>query len=335
MHEIDLKKYELRTDMLIDVAGEEKGCKTNSYFVDDVKVSWLKLEETNTIDKPAGNYLTIEFPDVTDTDNLDKVKKVLKKEMIKMLDLVGYDKSMKTCVIGLGNKSSTPDSLGPLVVSNVIVTKHLYDMGQEVDDKFSYVSAFYPGVTGQTGIETSDFIKAIIDKIKPNLVILIDALSSSSISRVNKSIQVTDAGITPGSGVGNQRKRISKSVLGVPVITIGIPTVTSATVIVADTINYMMKNFAYNKNLSSKKIDKFIKGSVNYLKDDVKLSSSDKKTFLGLVGTLSYEELSALTYEVLSPIGYNLMVTPKEVDFVITKLADLVSYAINNTLHEI
>lgn len=336
MHEIDLEKYEIRTDMLVDLTDEdEKQYKQNVSYKDDVKISWLNLEKENKLNKPAGNYLTLEFSDVTDTDNLNKVKNVFKEEFLKMLNLIGYNKNMKTCVIGLGNKNSTPDSLGPKVIDKVIVTKHLFDMHQSVDERFSSVSAFYPGVTGQTGIETSDFIKAIVDNIKPDLVILIDALSSSSISRVNKSIQVTDSGITPGSGVGNKRKEISRNTLGVPVVAIGIPTVTSASVIVADTINYMMKNFAYNKKLSDKKINKFINRPVNYLNGKVNVSINDKKTFLGLVGTLSFDELSKLVYEVLTPIGYNLMVTPKEVDFVIEKLSNLISFVINNTLHNI
>ena len=321
--------------MLVDLTDDEKQYKQNVSYKDGIKISWLNLDLGNKLNKPAGNYLTLEFEDVTDTDNLNKVQMVFKEELLKMLDLLGYDKTKKTCVIGLGNKNSTPDSLGPLVADKIIVTKHLFDMNESVDQRFSYVSAFYPGVTGQTGIETSDFIKAVVDKTKPDFVIVIDALSSSSISRVNKSIQVTDSGITPGSGVGNKRKEISKNTLGVPVVAIGVPTVTSATVIVADTINYMIKNFAYNKKLSDKKINKFINKPVNYLKKDVDITNDDKKTFLGLVGTLSFDELSKLVYEVLTPIGYNLMVTPKEVDFVIDKLSDLISFAVNNTIHDI
>lgn len=336
MHEIDLEKYEIRTDMLVDLTDEDKKqYKQDVSYKDGIKISWLNLDSENKLNKPAGNYLTLEFEDVTDTDNLNKVQMVFKEELLKMLDLLGYDKTKKTCVIGLGNKNSTPDSLGPLVADKIIVTKHLFDMNESVDQRFSYVSAFYPGVTGQTGIETSDFIKAVVDKTKPDFVIVIDALSSSSISRVNKSIQVTDSGITPGSGVGNKRKEISENTLGVPVVAIGVPTVTSATVIVADTINYMIKNFAYNKKLSDKKINKFINKPVNYLKKDVDITNDDKKTFLGLVGTLSFDELSKLVYEVLTPIGYNLMVAPKEVDFVIDKLSDLISFAVNNTIHDI
>ena len=238
-------------------------------------------------------------------------------------------------VIGLGNVKSTPDALGPFVTDKIIVTNHFYEMGVDVDDNLSCVSAFYPGVTGTTGIETLDYIKGVVEKVRPDLVILVDALASSSISRVNKSIQISNAGITPGSGIGNKRKEISKETLGIPVLAIGVPTVVDAVVIVADTINYMIKNYTYNKNFSKKKVSKFINHPVNYLKEEVKVSNEDKKTLLGLVGTLSEEELKNLTYEVLTPIGYNLMVTPKEVDFVVEKLSDIISYAVNHSLHNI
>lgn len=123
--------------------------------------------------------------------------------------------------------------------------------------------------------------------------------------------------------------------LGVPVIAVGVPTVVDAVVIVSDTINYMTKNYVYNKNFQKKKVSKFINKPVNYLKDEVDVTEDDKKTLLGLVGTLNERELKNLTYEVLTPIGYNLMVTPKEVDFVIEKLSDVISYGINHCLHKI
>ncbi len=335
MHEIDLKKYEIRTDMLVDLTDNTNNLNEDVSYNENIKVTWLKLDKKNELNKPAGDYLTIEFSDVTDTDNLNTVKKVFKKEFLKMLDKTGYDKSMKTCVIGLGNKFSTADALGPMVADKIIVTKHLFDMNQSVDEDFSCVSSFYPGVTAQTGIETSDFIKSVVDSIKPDLVIVVDALSSSSISRVNKSVQVTNTGITPGSGVGNKRKEISKKSIGVPVIAIGVPTVTTATVIVSDTINYMLKNFVYNKKLSDKKIDRLINKPINYLDKNINVSNEDKQTFLGLVGTLSFDDLSKLVYEVLTPVGYNLMVTPKEIDFVIEKLTDLISSVINSSIHNI
>lgn len=336
MHNIDLKKYEIRTDMAIDLTEKDKKTfKPEIYTKDGVKISWIDLDENNNIGKKPGTYLTLEFNDVTDDDARKMVSNVFKEEFKKMLDVIGYKNGMKTTVIGLGNAKSTPDALGPFATDKIIVTKHFFDMNIDVDESFSNVSAFYPGVTGSTGIETSDYINGVVKEIKPDLVIVIDALASTSISRVNKSIQVSNTGISPGSGIGNKRKEVSMETLGVPVIAVGVPTVVDAALIVSDTINYMTKNYVYNKNFQKKKVSKFINKPVNYLKDEVDVTEDDKKTLLGLVGTLNERELKNLTYEVLTPIGYNLMVTPKEVDFVIEKLSDVISYGINHCLHKI
>lgn len=336
MHKIDLQKYEVRTDMAIDLLKSDNNSIAKEEITKgNVKISWIKLEENNSIGKKKGNYLTIEFDDITDTDAKNKVSLIFKEELKKMLEKVGINKDSKTLVVGLGNINSTPDSLGPLVSNKIIVTKHLFDMDEKVDDNFSSVSSIYPGVTGQTGIETSDLIKAVRKETTPDLIIVIDSLASSTISRVNKCIQVTDSGITPGSGIGNKRKEISKETLGIPVIAIGVPTVTSAAVIVSDTINYMLRNYAYSKKINKSKISKLISKPINFLNKEVDLNNEDKKTLLGLIGTLSEEELLNLTYEVLTPIGYNLMVTPKEVDFIIEKLSEIISFGINHSLHKI
>ncbi len=336
MHKIDLEKYEIRTDMAIDLTEKDRiTYKPKTYNKKGVKISWIKLDENNDIGKKPGNYLTLEFDDVTDDEALKNVSLVFKEELLKFLKETGFNKNTKTLVIGLGNIKSTPDALGPFTSDKIIVTKHFFDMNVSVEDKFSCVSSFYPGVTGSTGIETSDLIKGIKEKTNPDLIIVVDALSSTSISRVNKSIQVSDTGITPGSGIGNKRKEISKNTLGVPVIAIGVPTVTSASVIVSDTISYMIKHYAYNKKLLDKKASKLVTKPVNYLNKDVPVNGEDKKNLLGLIGLLSEKELSDLICEVLTPIGYNLMVTPKEVDFVIEKLSEVISYGINHSLHEI
>lgn len=336
MNKIDLKKYEIRTDMAIDLTEKSKNkFKTQTYNKKGVKVSWLNLDKDNDIGKKPGCYLTLEFNDVTDNDMKKKVAEVFKDEFSLMLERVGFNKNTKTLIIGLGNIKSTPDALGPLTSEKIIITKHLFDMNVKVENKFTCVSSFYPGVTGSTGIETSDLIKGVCKETKPDLIIAIDALASTSISRVNKSIQVSDTGISPGSGIGNKRKEISKDTLGIPVVAIGVPTVTSAAVIVSDTITYMLKNYAYNKKFSNSKSSKLTVKPVNYLKNVVDATIEDKKTLLGLVGLLSEKELSSLTYEVLTPIGYNLMVTPKEVDFVVEKLSEVLSYGINHTIHKI
>lgn len=336
MHNIDIKKYEIRTDMAIDLAEKNKDIiNTIKYEKKGVKVTWIKLDKDNKIKKKPGNYLTLEFNDITDDDAKKNVSSIFKEELLNMLNNTNFNAKTKTLVIGLGNVRSTPDALGPYVSEKVIVTKHFFDMNVNVDDKFSNVSSFYPGVTGSTGIETKDLIEGVVKQTTPDLIIVIDALASSSISRVNKSIQVSDSGISPGSGVGNKREEISKETLGIPVIAIGVPTVVDAAVIVCDTINYMSKNYAYNKELEEKNISKFVTSKVNYLDKNVDVNMEDKKTLFGLVGTLKEEELLRLTYEVLEPIGYNLMVTPKEIDFIIEKLSEIISYGINHCLHNI
>ena len=335
MHKIDLSKYNLRTDMVIDEKESIKEKIDEKYYEEDnIKVSLVKLGKNNVLDKKEGNYLTIEYDDITDTEYRKKVSKVFTSEFKKFLKKIGYNHNNKTLVVGLGNIKSTPDSLGPLVIEKIITTNHLRKLGN-LDSKYSVVSAFYPGVTGETGIETYEYVKGVLDRVKPDILIIIDALSSSSISRLNKSIQVSDAGIAPGSGIGNNRKELSKENLGVPVVVVGIPTVTSASTIVSDTIKYMIKNYAYNKELSSKKVSKFIINSVNYNKKEVIVTDEDKKNLLGLVGLLTEEELKKLIYEVLTPIGYNLMVAPKEVDFIIDKLSKILSEGINNSLHNL
>lgn len=334
MHKIDLKKYEIRTDMALDLLEKSTGdYKINNYKKDGINVSWLELNEDNILNKKKGTYLTLEFEDVTDDDYKKIVSNVFKEEFEKILKKEGFNKNAKTIVIGLGNRKVTPDALGPLVSEKIIVTRHFFDMNIDVEDNFTSVASFYPGVTGTTGIETSDLIKGVINQTKPDMVIVVDALSSTSISRVNKSIQVTNSGISPGSGIGNKRKEISKETLGIPVIAVGIPTVLSAAVIVRDTINYMMKNYSYNKKIKNKKASKLVTKQINYIDKEVKVSDEDKKTLLGLVGLLNEEELMNLIYEVLTPIGYDLIVTPKEIDFLIEKLSDVISYGINQTLH--
>ena len=148
-----------------------------------------------------------------------------------MIESHNITPSASCIIIGLGNEKSTPDSLGPLSINDIIVTNHLFSLGINVEDGFRVVSAFNPGVMGQTGIETSDIIYALIKEIKPDFVIVVDALKASNVDRVNKTIQITDAGINPGSGIGNTRKEISKDVLNIPVFAVGVPTVVDLSLI--------------------------------------------------------------------------------------------------------
>lgn len=329
-HSIDLSKFEIRTDLAIELVGDD----VRSKKIGDIKITDITLNEEKgkQIGKKAGRYITIEFPDITDYDNGEQIKTVFSKELSNLLKTINITDESTCLVIGLGNEKTTPDAVGPLVISKTIVTNHLYVYGQ-LENGFRRVWAISPGVMGETGIETSDLIKGIVDTIKPDFVITVDALASSSIERVNKTIQMTDAGINPGSGVGNKRKEISLDTVGVPVVAIGVPTVVDAASIVSDTINYMYKHFAYTKENYDNPAEK-LKIGVNYLTKKVEILDSDKKNWFGLVGTLSNEEVKSLIYEILTPIGYNLMVTPKEEDFVVEKVADVISGGINGALHK-
>lgn len=186
---------------------------------------------------------------------------------------------------------------------------------------------------GQTGLETSEVISSLVDKFKPNFLIAIDALASQSIERVNKTIQMTDTGIHPGSGIGNSRKEISYETLKIPCIAIGVPTVVDAITIVSDTINYMHKHYIYSKLNINNPLNKLMAYSPNYLKENITLNKKDKETLLGIVGTLEENEVKQLLFEVLTPIGFNLMVTPKEVDFLVEKLSLIIGNGINKALH--
>ena len=330
--DIDLSKYEIRTDLTIDLLDKKiKGVKYKTTKSKNIKVTEVNLNEINDLNKKKGKYITLEFEDITDSDNLSDVVKVLTRELKKMIKI---DKDSFGLVIGLGNSKSTPDSLGPLTIDNLIVTNHIYLL-DELSDNYSRIAAFTPGVMGETGIEASDIISSVVDKIHPSYLIVIDSLASNSIERLNKTIQITDTGIHPGSGIGNKRKEISSDILNIPVIAIGVPTVVDAAVIVSNTINFIYKNYAFNKNYLKSSKSKLTFNNVNYLSKEIKENIKEKKELLGLIGTLTEEELQILIYEVLNPIGYNLMVTPKEIDFIIYKLAKAISASINNTVHNI
>lgn len=328
-HEVDLKYAGIRTDLAVELVSQKPVEK------DGIKITEIKLteEEANKIGKKKGNYITIEFDDITDYENRKKIKTIFIEELKKILKKQKIKKDDMCLIIGLGNDKSTPDSLGPLTIEKTLVTNHLYLYGN-LEEGFRRVCAISPGVMGETGIETSDLIKQITDTIKPQFIIVIDALAASSVERVNKTIQISDSGINPGSGIGNKRKEISKDILNVPVIAIGVPTVVDAASIVNDTINYMYSHFAYQKENYNRPKNK-LSYNVNYLKYGSKtIKIEDRKHLLGIIGTLNRNETKSLIKEILNPIGYNMMVTPKEEDFIIEKLSELISEGLNNALHE-
>lgn len=332
MHKIDLSKFNLRTDLIIE--NNLQNIKNNHYKYKDIMVDDIILDKNNNLGKKEGKYVTISFKDITDYNDYQNVLNVFKKELTKVLEFSNIKKNDTCLIIGLGNPKIISDALGSKTLDNIIVTRHLYLLNN-VDSKYRNVAILEPNVMGVTGIDSYDIIKKTIEKIKPNFVIAIDSLCAIDIERLNKTIQITTSGITPGSGIGNQRNELSFDTLNTKVIAIGVPTVVDSTVIVADTIKYIMKKIGYLKN-NNNKLDKLKPvNKVNYLNNTKELNNIEKKEVFGYIGLLNNNELKSLIWEVLSPIEANMIVTTKEIDFIIDKLSKLICEGINKVIHNI
>jgi len=310
--------FQVRTDLAIeareiyqqksqsDISGVEvQKVEEDNYMITRVKVK-NEIGEKK-LGKPIGNYITIEVPALSkaDQDLKDEISKTLAKEL---KSLINPDKLTKSLVVGLGNWNVTPDALGPKVINKVYVTRHLFKAYNKTEDEsVTNVSAISPGVMGLTGIETSETIKGIVEKTQPDVIIAVDALASRKMERVSTTIQITDTGISPGSGIGNKRKALNQEYLGVPVIAIGIPTVVDAATMVNDTIELI---------ISSMK-EKSEKGSA----------------FYALLEHMETEDKYTMIKEVLTPYMPNVVVTPKEIDELISNLSLIVANGINICLH--
>ncbi|WP_028982551.1 GPR endopeptidase [Sporolactobacillus terrae] len=344
-HELDLKKYTVRTDLAIE-ANENKpevpGLHTEHFDEAGVKITKMVIDSqaAAAIQKKEGSYLTFEAKDLRtgDTDIEERVEKLFAKHFSAFLKELTIADDASCLIVGLGNTKVTPDALGPSVVENVLVTKHLFDLQPEhVQQGYRPVSAITPGVMGVTGIETSDIILGVIEKTKPDFVIAIDALAARAVDRLNTTIQIADSGIHPGSGVGNNRKELSKKTLGIPVIAIGVPTVVDAVTITSDALDVLLRHL--EREMTDKKPSKALSPSwmtfgetVDYRK--LNLPSQEKRAaFLGMVGTLSEAEKAQLIKEALGASGSQMMVTPKEVDFFIEKMGNVLAEGLNAALH--
>lgn len=251
-HEIDLSKYNFNTDLAYESIKHNKlnNVKQKERIIGNIKVIDVDIDKENSklLNKKIGKYTTLFFDDVTDNTNRLELISVLTRYLKKY---VKANKDDLILVVGLGNIESTPDSLGPKVIDNITITNHIYELGM-LDKKYKRVCSICPGVYAKTGIETSKIIESVVNKIKPSIVIVIDSLASGSIDRLNKTIQITNTGINPGSGIGNKRKEISYDTLHVPVVAIGVPTVVSVNNIVYDVLN----NIDYKYN--NKKLDSIL-----------------------------------------------------------------------------
>lgn len=279
-----------------------------------IRITSIRVETQEagqSLGKLPGNYITIEVPGLRQQDSQlqDRVATKFAQVFESFLERSGIPKTAKVLIIGLGNWNVTPDSLGPLVVENTLVTRHYFELTPgQVSPGYRSVSAVAPGVLGITGIESSEIVLGIVEKSKPDLVVAIDALASKAMERVNTTIQIADTGIHPGSGIGNKRKGLTKDILGVPVIAVGVPTVVYASTIVNNCIDMMHRHFS-NQTANTKQI-------------------------LGLLDALSEQERLELVREVLNPVGHDLLVTPKEIDQFIEDIANIIASGLNAALHE-
>ena len=267
---------------------------------ENIKIERVIITNENgekAIGKPKGTYVTIDIKQLklATEEEIQKASESLTSELQKILEK-HIDKKGEILVLGLGNIYVTPDSLGPKVINEIDVTRHLIKyLPQYVDENTRSVSAIAPGVLGTTGIETVEILKGVVENVKPKLVIVIDSLASRSIERISSTIQISDTGIVPGAGVGNTRAEISENTIGVPVIAIGIPTVVETAVLVNDCLNLFIEKLQDEAK------------SNDYLN---KLKEDD-----------NYEEIK----EALIPSDYNMIVTPKEIDDLIENMKDVIS----------
>ena len=306
--------YNFRTDLALErkdiyqkanKLNEIDGVECTEEKIDDnIKVSKVKIVNKNgeeALGKAMGNYITIDVKKlkIAGDDEIQKASEVVSNELKEMINL-HTEKQGEILVVGLGNIYVTPDALGPKVINEVDVTRHLIKyLPQYVEEGTRPVSAIAPGVLGTTGIETVEILKGIVENTKPKLIIVIDALASRSIDRISSTIQISDTGIVPGAGVGNTRQEISESSLGIPVISLGIPTVVELATLVSDGIDIFIDRLQEKAE------------SNDYLN---KLQQEDK-----------YEEVK----EALNVGEYNMIVTPKEIDDLIENMKDIVARGIN------
>jgi len=307
----------VRTDLVLEAReiykenhkaeGDIDGIEVIEESEKNIKVTTVKVkneEGAKKIGKPKGNYVTIDIPDFTayDGETMDRVSEVVSEVLGRLIKI---DTKKTALIVGLGNWQVTPDALGPKVTEKIMVTRHLQTvMPEAIDDSVRPVCSIAPGVLGVTGIETVEIIKGVVEKIKPDLVICIDALAARRVQRVNTTIQIGDTGISPGAGVGNNRKQINEETLGVKVIAIGVPTVVDAITITNDTIDLVI--------------------------DSLISQSSSGTDFYKMLKSLDKNEKENLIKEVISTKNNtDMIVTPKDIDLVINSLSKIIANGIN------
>ena len=294
-------RSDLADELIEKIDKEEYGVENRRYK--DISISKINiLKDNNSLNKKVGTYVSIAFNNLEDKQNRDDIKEVLVANLKEFLDDLNLKKDDKVLVVGLGNEDFSADALGPMAAKEVVVTSHLFTIEDfEIKEGTRQVSLLTPGVMGQTGLETADIVKSVCDFYKPRVVIFIDALATKNMNRINKVIQVTNTGIAPGSGIGNNRKALEKEYLGCDCICIGVATVVGVSSIVYETINMIEKIYGEIPSVYSP------------LKEENR-----------------YHIISAI----LDEDEGEMIVTPKQIDEDIRNISYIIGNSINESLHE-
>ena len=290
----------IRTDLALETTerfaeenAEIRGVEVHEEYDEekDVRTTVVKIVTENgakSMGRPQGTYITIEAPELStpDEDYHREISEEISTHLRKLIDL---KKEKSVLVVGLGNAAITADALGPQVVNNLLMTRHIikeYGLRGIKHEKMHRISGIAPGVMAQTGMETAEIVQGIVSETKPDVVVAIDALAARSVRRLSRTIQITDTGIHPGSGVGNHRNGLTEENLQVKVIGIGVPTVVDAATIVHDSMAHLLDA----------------------------LEETEQKEFLD---------------EMIAPNLYSMFVTPKDVDETIKYLSFMISEGLN------
>ncbi len=246
-------RFRIRTDLALEAreSFEEEDVKIRGVRIEEEEDKELELHTTTvvietengakTMGKPVGTYITMEAPNMSVPD--EGYHREISEKLAEHLRTLMGEGEKSVLIVGLGNRDVTPDALGPYVVQNVRITRHLireYGAASLGEEQMNPISGIVPGVMAQTGMETVEIVKGVVKQTHPDLIIAVDALAARSTRRLNRTIQVTDTGINPGSGVGNHRNGLNRQVIGIPVIAIGVPTVVDAATIVNDTMQNLI-----------------------------------------------------------------------------------------------
>ncbi|NLK00485.1 MAG: GPR endopeptidase [Clostridia bacterium] len=306
-----IKSFNIQIDLAMeahslirgDTGKEIPGVVESKEEYEDASVTTVIIENLSAarlMGKAPGSYITIDSPGLRENNPPlhDNISNILSKELEKLINNLGIPQEAQILLVGLGNWAATPDALGPKVISQVLVTRHLHEY---IPDKIGTgtrpVSALSPGVMGVTGIETAEIIKGTVEKVRPACVIAIDALAATNVERICSTIQIADTGINPGSGVGNTRQSLDHNSLGIPVIAVGVPTVVNAAIILFEAFEKL------------------------------------KHAIPGFSRQIQEPTLHQISNELLKPFGGDLTVTPKEIDTLIDNTSKCIASALNQSLH--